>query len=281
MNNNDAADLRRSVREALAEDVGQGDLTAALIPHDSEAKASIIVRERAIVCGTAWAEECFRQLDAAIELSWHCADGSVCEPDSVVCSLSGNARSLLTGERTALNFLQTLSATATITAQYCKAVEGTGAKILDTRKTLPGLRTAQKYAVRCGGGSNHRVGLYDAVLIKENHVAASKSILDAVARATQLSPSAFIEVEIETFEQLEEALESGASRLMLDNFTPEMLAKAVRMRDAQPSHRKLLEASGGITLENIRNYAETGVDMISIGSLTKNVTAIDFSMLFD
>jgi nicotinate-nucleotide pyrophosphorylase (carboxylating) len=279
MNDNDAADLRRSVREALAEDVGQGDLTAALIPHDSEAKANIIVREHAILCGTAWADESFRQLNANLEISWHFTDGSVCEANSVICSLAGNARSLLTGERTALNFLQTLSATATVTAQYCKAVDGTGARILDTRKTLPGLRTAQKYAVRCGGGTNHRVGLYDAVLIKENHVAASKNIRDAVARATQLSPSAFIEVEIETFEQLEEALETGASRLMLDNFTPDMLVKAVAMRDAQ-SHRKLLEASGGITLENIREYAETGVDMISIGSLTKNVRAIDFSMLF-
>ncbi|MGD8323958.1 MAG: carboxylating nicotinate-nucleotide diphosphorylase, partial [Gammaproteobacteria bacterium] len=178
-------------------------------------------------------------------------------------------------------FLQTLSATATETAKYCAAVAGTKARILDTRKTLPGLRIAQKYAVRCGGGSNHRVGLYDAVLIKENHVAASKSIRDAVARATQLSPSAFIEVEIETISELHEALETGASRLLLDNFTPDMLREAVKLRDAYRDHRKLLEASGGITLDNVREYAETGVDMISIGSLTKNVRAIDFSMLFD
>ena len=198
-----------------------------------------------------------------------------------MCTLQGPARALLTAERTALNFLQTLSATATLTAKYCAAVAGTKAQILDTRKTLPGLRIAQKYAVRCGGGSNHRLGLYDAVLIKENHVAASKSIRDAVARATQLSPSAFIEVEIETFEQLSEALETGASRLLLDNFTPEMLSEAVTLRDAHRPHRKLLEASGGIHLGNVREYAETGVDMISIGSLTKNVTAIDFSMLFD
>ena len=214
-------------------------------------------------------------------MTWHSTDGDECKAGTVICSLSGNARSLLTGERTALNFLQTLSATATDTARYCKAVEGTKAQILDTRKTLPGLRTAQKYAVRCGGGTNHRVGLYDAVLIKENHVAASKNIRDAVARATQLSPSAFIEVEIETFEEFNEALDTGASRLMLDNFTPDKLREAVSIRDAHPSHRKLLEASGGITLENVREYAETGVDMISIGSLTKNVRAIDFSMLFD
>ncbi len=281
MNEAETADISRSVRDALAEDVGQGDLTAALIPHDAEAEARIILREPAILCGAAWADETFRQLDPTIETNWHHDDGAACKADSVVCSLSGNARSLLTGERTALNFLQTLSATATLTAQYCEAVAGTGTQILDTRKTLPGLRIAQKYAVRCGGGTNHRVGLYDAVLIKENHVAASRSIRDAVARATQLSPSAFIEVEIETLEQLNEALATGASRLMLDNFTPDMLKEAVRLRDAHPAHRKLLEASGGITLENIREYAETGVDMISIGSLTKNVEAIDFSMLFD
>jgi nicotinate-nucleotide pyrophosphorylase (carboxylating) len=182
MNQIDAADITRSVRDALTEDVGQGDLTSALIPHDSEAKAQIILREAAILCGAAWADETFRQLDPDIELNWHSPDGSACDAGSVVCSLAGNTRSLLTGERTALNFLQTLSATATVTSQYCKAVAGTNAQILDTRKTLPGLRIAQKYAVRCGGGSNHRVGLYDAVLIKENHVAASKSIRDAVAQ---------------------------------------------------------------------------------------------------
>jgi nicotinate-nucleotide pyrophosphorylase (carboxylating) len=281
MNETESEDIRRSVREALAEDVGRGDLTAALIPRDALATASIVLREPAVLCGTAWADEAFRQLDPTIVTTWHCSDGAACESDAIVCSLSGPARPLLTGERTALNFLQTLSATATVTAKYCEAVAGTRAVILDTRKTLPGLRIAQKYAVRCGGGSNHRVGLYDAVLIKENHVAASKSIRDAVARATQLSPSAFIEVEIETFEQLSEALETGASRLLLDNFTPDMLIEAVRLRDAHRQHRKLLEASGGINLENVREYAETGVDMISIGSLTKNVTAIDFSMLFD
>jgi len=281
MNEPDADDVARGVRDALAEDVGTGDLTAALIPRESTAVASIVVREPAVLCGAAWVDETFRQLDPEIRIDWRFDDGTKCESGDVVCTLEGDARSLLTGERTALNFLQTLSATATATARFCDAVAGTGAKILDTRKTLPGLRVAQKYAVRCGGGNNHRLGLFDAVLIKENHVAASKSILDAVARATQLSPSAFIEVEIEALEQLDEALETGASRLLLDNFTPRMLLEAVKRRDQHPSHRKLLEASGGITLDNVREYAETGVDMISIGGLTKHVQAIDFSMLFD
>jgi len=281
MNEPDADDVARGVRDALAEDVGTGDLTAALIPRESTAVASIVVREPAVLCGAAWVDETFRQLDPEIRIDWRFDDGTKCESGDVVCTLEGDARSLLTGERTALNFLQTLSATATATARFCDAVAGTGAKILDTRKTLPGLRVAQKYAVRCGGGNNHRLGLFDAVLIKENHVAASKSILDAVARATQLSPCAFIEVEIEALEQLDEALETGASRLLLDNFTPRMLLEAVKRRDQHPSHRKLLEASGGITLDNVREYAETGVDMISIGGLTKHVQAIDFSMLFD
>ena len=281
MNHPDADDVTRSVTAALAEDVGKGDLTAALIPHDSHARASIIAREPATLCGGAWVDETFRQLDPNVEISWLRADGSACAAGDVVCTLAGHARSLLTAERTALNFLQTLSATATVTARYCDAVAGTGTQVLDTRKTIPGLRTAQKYAVRCGGGSNHRVGLFDAVLIKENHVAASRSIRDAVARAMQLSPSAFVEVEIETAEQLQEALQTGATRLLLDNFTPDMLREAVKLRDQHPSHRKLLEASGGITLENVRAYAETGVDMISIGSLTKHIRAIDFSMLFD
>ena len=281
MNDPDRDDIARGVRDALAEDVGSGDLTAALIPIEATARARIVVREKAVLCGCAWAEEAFRQLDPELSVEWHFTDGAQCAAGDTVCTLDGHARSLLTSERTALNFLQTLSATATLTAEYCSAVAGTNTQILDTRKTLPGLRTAQKYAVRCGGGSNHRVGLYDAVLIKENHVAASKSIRDAVARATQLSPSSFIELEIESLDQLSEAFETGATRLLLDNFTPEMLRTAVELRDAHPSHRKLLEASGGITLENIRAYAQTGVDMISIGALTKNVRAIDFSMLFD
>ena len=281
MNEPDADDVARGVRDALAEDVGTGDLTAALIPRDSSARASIVVREPAVLCGAAWVDESFRQLDPEIRVHWRFEDGARCAAGDIVCTLEGHARSLLTGERTALNFLQTLSATATVTARFCDIVAGTSAKILDTRKTLPGLRVAQKYAVRCGGGNNHRLGLFDAVLIKENHVAASKSILDAVARATQLSPGAFIEVEIETLDQLHEALETGASRLLLDNFTPQMLREAVSLRNAHPSQRKLLESSGGITLENVREYAETGVDMISIGGLTKNVQAIDFSMLFD
>jgi len=281
MNHPDADDVARAVATALAEDVGKGDLTAALIPIDSSARASIVAREHAILCGRAWVDETFSQLDPDVRIDWNFEDAAACNSGDVVCKLAGHARSLLTAERTALNFLQTLSATATTTAEYCSAVAGTAAQILDTRKTIPGLRTAQKYAVRCGGGRNHRVGLFDAVLIKENHVAASRSIRDAVARATQLSPSAFIEVEIETFEQLHEALDTGASRLLLDNFTPEMLREAVVLRDNHPSHRKLLEASGGITLENVRAYALTGVDMISIGSLTKHIRAIDFSLRFE
>jgi len=281
MNHPDAADIARAVGDALAEDVGKGDLTAALIPHDSRARASIVAREQAVLCGAAWVEATFRHLDPDVEIEWYFEDAAACHSGDVICAVAGNARSLLTAERTALNFLQTLSATATTTAHYCAAVAGTGTQILDTRKTIPGLRTAQKYAVRCGGGRNHRVGLFDAVLIKENHVAASKSIRDAVARATQLSPSAFIEVEIETTQQLLEALETGASRLLLDNFTPDMLREAVQLRDRHPAHRKLLEASGGITLQNVREYAETGVDMISIGALTKHIQAIDYSMRFD
>ena len=280
MNKLDAADITQSVSTALAEDIGSGDLTAALIPHNREASAQIIAREPAVLCGTAFVEETFQQLNSDIRIHWHAADGTHCNAGSIVCDLAGNAQSLLTGERTALNFLQTLSATATVTSQFCAAVAGTKAKILDTRKTIPGLRLAQKYAVRCGGGSNHRVGLFDAILIKENHIAASNSIRDVVARASALSSGNFIEVEIESFEELTEALETNASRLLLDNFTPDMLREAVRLRDAHPSETKLLEASGDITLDNVRDYADTGIDMISIGSLTKNVRAINFSMLF-
>ena len=272
-------DIEASVEAALAEDVGKGDLTAALIPHKAEAEADITVREAAVICGTPWVDEVFRQLDTEVQIEWLVADGARCEANTKICKLQGKARSLLTGERTALNFLQTLSGTATVTARYCDAVSATSAKILDTRKTIPGMRLAQKYAVRCGGGTNHRVGLFDAILIKENHIAASQNLRDAVARATQLSLGAMIEVEIETLEQLDEALDTGASRVLLDNFTLDMLREAVARRDKHPAHRKMLEASGGITLANIGEVAATGVDLISIGALTKHVTAIDYSML--
>lgn len=281
MNEPDPAEVTRSVREALTEDVGAGDLTAALISTHSVASAEIIAREPAVLCGSAWVDETFALLDQDVSVTWHHSDGADCAPGDTVCSLHGPARSLLTGERTALNFLQTLSATATITAQFVEAVAGTGARILDTRKTLPGLRLAQKYAVRCGGGTNHRVGLFDAILIKENHIAAARSISDAVARAQEISPRVLIEIEIETFEQLEEALGTKANRLLLDNFTPEMLREAIERRSAhRDGASKQFEASGNITLDNVREYAQTGVDLISIGGLTKNVSAIDFSMLF-
>jgi nicotinate-nucleotide pyrophosphorylase (carboxylating) len=273
-------DIGRCVARALDEDVGSGDLTANLIPQATRGVAEIHLREPAIICGTAWVDEVFRQLDGNVTIEWRVADAERHRADTIVCTLSGPARSLLTGERTALNFLQLLSGTATVTATYCEAIAGTPARILDTRKTIPGLRLAQKYAVRCGGGDNHRIGLFDAVLIKENHIAAAGSIRAAVAAAKEKSADVLIEVEIETLEELREALETDAERLMLDDFTGPMLLEAVALRDRHVRGRKTLEASGGITLENVRAVAETGVDFISIGSLTKHVTATDYSMRF-
>jgi len=266
------------VRQALAEDVGRGDLTAGLIPQNRPARAQVIARESAVLCGTAWFDEVFRQLDARVRVEWNARDGDSVRENQVLCALEGPARAILTGERTALNFLQTLSGTATVTRRYVEAVRGTKAAVLDTRKTLPGLRTAQKYAVRCGGGQNHRMGLYDAILIKENHIAAAGSVAAAIAAARSGAPAGTrVEVEVEDIAQLNEALDAGAERLLLDNFSLKRLREAVQAA----SGRARLEASGGITLDNIRAVAETGVNCISIGALTKHVRAVDLSLRFD
>jgi nicotinate-nucleotide pyrophosphorylase (carboxylating) len=271
--------LAAQVRVALAEDIGTGDLTAALVPATQTAAATLITRESAVLCGRPWVDAVFAALDPAIRLDWHAEDGAPVAADSLLCELRGPARALLTGERTALNFLQTLSATATAARRYVEAVAGTRVRILDTRKTLPGLRLAQKYAVRAGGAHNHRIGLYDAILIKENHIVAAGSITAAVATARQLSPGVLLEVEVETLEQAAEAFAAGADRLLLDNFTPERLREAVQLRD-QHSPRTGLEASGGVTLANIRSVAESGIDFISVGDITKSVRAVDLSMRF-
>lgn len=268
------ADLAAQVRAALAEDVGSGDLTAALIPADAHAGAKVISRETAVLCGTAWFDEVFNQLDDRIQVAWETRDGDAVNPEQVLCSLSGPARPLLTGERTALNFLQTLSGTATLASLYVAAVADTGCRVLDTRKTLPGLRTAQKYAVACGGARNHRIGLFDAILIKENHIAAAGGIAAAIKRARLTG--APVEVEVENLDQAREALAAGADILLLDNFTPEALRAAVALTDG----RAMLEASGGIELDKLHAVAETGVDFISVGAMTKHLRAIDLSMRF-
>lgn len=266
------------VKLALAEDVGTSDLTAALLPAAARMRARVIVREPAIVCGRAWVEAVYRSLDPTIKLQWRAGDGARVAAGDIVLELDGPARALVTGERAALNFLQTLSGTATATRAYVDAVAGTKARILDTRKTVPGLRQAQKYAVRCGGGSNHRAGLYDAILIKENHIAAAGSVTAALraAQAIARPAAAFVECEVETLAQLDEALAAGATRLLLDNFALGDLRAAV----ALTAGRAQLEASGGIDLANVRAVAETGVDFISIGALTKHVRAADLSLRF-
>ncbi|MDH3275436.1 MAG: carboxylating nicotinate-nucleotide diphosphorylase [Gammaproteobacteria bacterium] len=268
------------VATALAEDVGDGDLTALLIDADAVVGATIIARESVLLAGQPWVDEVFAQLDAKVIVDWYVGDGQTAEADDVICKLVGPARALLTGERTALNFLQTLSSTASITASYVRAVEGTGVRILDTRKTLPGLRLAQKYAVACGGGTNHRVGLFDAILIKENHIKSAGSIAAAMQRAGDLDADVLIEVEVESHDELLEALNAGATRILLDNFILQDLKQAVATNKDYGYVAAELEASGNITLESIRKIAETGVDYISTGALTKNVNAIDFSMLF-
>lgn len=272
---NDA--IARNVTDALAEDIGSGDLTAALIDADQVAGARIIAREYAVIAGQPWVDELFGRLDANISIDWYVADGQRCDADDVVCKLVGNARALLSGERAALNFLQTLSATATQTARYVDAIAGTGARLLDTRKTLPGLRHAQKYAVRMGGGSNHRVGLFDAILIKENHIARAGGIRQALDAANARSGDVLIEVEVESLDELRTALDAGARRILLDNFTLEDLKKAVAI-SAEHGRGAELEASGNVTLDTVRDIAETGVDFISTGAVTKNVAAIDLSM---
>lgn len=269
--------IARNVTDALAEDIGSGDLTAALVDADQVAGARIIAREYAVIAGQPWVDELFERLDPNITIDWYVADGQRCDADDVVCKLVGNARALLMGERAALNFLQTLSATATQTARYVDAIAGTGARLLDTRKTLPGLRLAQKYAVRMGGGSNHRVGLFDAILIKENHIARAGGIRQALEAARAQSADVLIEIEVESLDELRTALKAGARRVLLDNFTLEELRQAVAI-NAEHDRVAELEASGNVTLDTIRDIAETGVDFISTGAVTKNVAAIDLSM---
>ena len=274
------ADVATVVSRAIAEDLRDGDLTAELIAAETQAAARVIAREPATLCGRAWFDETFRQLDVRVTIDWKADDGAAIAANSVVCELRGPARSIVTGERTALNFLQTLSGTATATRALVDLVSGTRARILDTRKTLPGLRLAQKYAVRCGGGENHRIGLFDAVLIKENHIAAVGSVTAAVASARRQSPRVMIEVEVETLAQLREALTTDADRIMLDDFTLADMRTAVALRDAHGGKRQELEASGSVDATKLKAVAATGVDFISIGAITKHVRAIDFSMRF-
>jgi nicotinate-nucleotide pyrophosphorylase (carboxylating) len=264
----------RDVERALEEDIGSGDVTADLLPATETAHARVITREAALLCGQAWFEACFRTLDAQATFEWLVAEGARASAGALLCRVTGNARALVTAERSALNFLQTLSATATTTATYVDAIRGTRARILDTRKTLPGLRHAQKYAVLIGGGNNHRMGLHDAILLKENHIAAAGSITAAVERARSLHPAIMVEVEVENFSELREALAAGVDRIMLDEFEPQELVQAVGEVDG----RVPLEVSGGVGLDRVRAIAETGVDYISIGALTKHVRAVDLSM---
>ncbi|HWP10402.1 MAG TPA: carboxylating nicotinate-nucleotide diphosphorylase [Ramlibacter sp.] len=268
---------RADAARALAEDIGTGDLTAGLVDPARRMRALVLAREPAVICGAPWVEAALRQVDPTAQIHWLVREGMLGLADQVVLEIEGTARGLLTAERTALNFLQLLSAVATRTAAYVDAVRGTRAQIVDTRKTLPGLRLAQKYAVRVGGGTNHRIGLYDAVLIKENHIAAAGGVAQVLAAAAQVAAqAAFVEIEVETLAQLEQALAAGARMILLDNMDLPTLREAVRINDA----RAVLEISGGVTLQSVRALAETGVDRISIGALTKDVKATDFSMRF-
>ncbi|MEJ2128891.1 MAG: carboxylating nicotinate-nucleotide diphosphorylase [Woeseiaceae bacterium] len=272
------AEIRENVSRSLLEDVGAGDITGQLIPASRSIEASIITREAMTMAGRPWVDEVFRQVDAAISTSWHCDDGDAVDAETTLCELSGPARSILTAERTALNFLQLLAATATVTAQYVAAVAGTNCRVLDTRKTIPGLRLAQKYAVRCGGGHNHRVGLYDAILVKENHILSAGGITAAVDAARQLQPGMPVEVEVETLQELREALAVTAERLLLDNFDIDLLNQAVMINRDEGNPPAELEASGGLSIEQLPAVAATGVDCISVGALTKNVRAVDLIM---
>lgn len=273
-----AALARDDVARALAEDVGSGDLTAALVDAPGQARARILAREKAVICGRPWVEAALLACDPSARLTWHVQEGEACAADQVVLQIEGRAQALLTAERTALNFLQLLSAVATKTAVFVEAVQGTRAAIVDTRKTIPGLRLAQKYAVKTGGGVNHRIGLYDAVLIKENHIAAAGGVAAVLRRVQATAPQArFVEIEVETLEQLDEALACGATMVLLDNMDIPTLNEAVRRN----AGRAILEISGGVNLDTVRALAETGVDRISIGALTKDVKATDFSMRFE
>ena len=273
----DSQIIARQVTAALAEDLGAGDVTAALVPASQQVRAQIVAREPAILCGTDWADATFQQLDPGIRLEWQVRDGDRLSADLPVLRLSGPARPILTGERTALNFLQTLSGTATAAARYVEAVAGTGCRILDTRKTLPGLRLAQKYAARCGGAQNHRMGLHDMVLIKENHIIAAGSIGGAIVTARRTSPGIPVEVEVETLAEFDQACDAGADIIMLDELSLDDMREAVK-RNRSRAVRARLEASGGVSLATVREIALTGVDYISIGSITKHVQAVDLSM---
>jgi nicotinate-nucleotide pyrophosphorylase (carboxylating) len=270
----DTASIASDVERAFAEDLGRGDATASLLPADAIASALLTCREDAVLAGIPWFDACMHKLDPAARIDWHVSDGDRVTPGSVVCDIRGNARAVVSAERSALNFLQMLSGTATTTAAYVAAVAGTNVRVLDTRKTVPGLRLAQKYAVRCGGGHNHRIGLYDAILVKENHIIAAGSIAAAVLAARQLHPTLLLEVEVENLNELQQALDAGVDRIMLDNFTLPLMREAV----AQAAGRVALEISGNVDLTTIGDYARTGVDFISVGALTKNVRAVDLSL---
>lgn len=273
-----ASTIRENVNAALKEDLGGGDLTAKLIPANARARAMVITREAAVLCGTQWFETCFKKLDPKVKISWTAKDGDNIQAGQALCEISGKARALLTAERPALNFLQMLSATATLTRRYAKAVKGSRTAIMDTRKTLPGLRIAQKYAVKVGGGKNQRIGLFDGILIKDNHILAAGGIAQALQQAKKMAkPGVSIQIEVEDLQELKEALSAGAKLILLDNYNLEQLREAVRFT----SGRAQLEASGGVNLENVRAIAETGVDRISIGSLTKDIKAIDLSLRFE
>jgi nicotinate-nucleotide pyrophosphorylase (carboxylating) len=269
-----AAQISADIERAFAEDFGAGDATADLLPIDARAQAELTCRESAVMAGMAWFDACFRRMDTDVSIHWHTADGQRAEPGAVICTLSGRARALVGAERTALNFLQLLSGTATRTAEYVAAVAGTGARLLDTRKTVPGMRVAQKYAVRCGGGYNQRMGLYDAILVKENHIIAAGSIAAAVAAGRRLHPALMLEVEVENLDELAQAIAAGVDRILLDNFSPALMSEAV----ALTAGRVPLEASGNVDLQTIAAVARTGVDFISVGALTKHVRAVDLSL---
>ena len=274
-------EIERNVAAALAEDVASGDLTAQLVPENKNSTARVIAREDAVLCGTAWVAECFRQIDPRVSVIWKAGDGESVRPDQVLCELEGPARSLLTGERTALNFLQLLSGVATKTRCFADIVKGTRAQVVDTRKTLPGLRLAQKFAVQCGGGGNHRLGLYDAILIKENHILAAGSIAAALGAAQKVADSTrgrckFIQIEVEDIDELRQALAAGAKMVLLDNMSCDQMREAVAIANGNA----ILEASGNVNDSTLRAIAETGVDRISIGALTKDVRALDLSMRF-
>ncbi|PSW04733.1 carboxylating nicotinate-nucleotide diphosphorylase [Photobacterium lipolyticum] len=274
-------EISRAVADTLREDLGGTinpdlDITASLIPAESQNVATIITREHGVFCGQLWADEVFKQLGGEVSIEWHVQDGDTVEPNQTLCTLTGPSRILLTGERNAMNFIQTLSGCATVVAQYAKQLEGTHTRLLDTRKTIPGLRSALKYAVTCGGGYNHRIGVFDAYLLKENHIIACGGIAQAVEAAKRLNPDKPVEIETESLDELQQAIDAGADIIMLDNFTTEMMRKAVEINQG----RAALENSGNVTLETIREFAETGVDYISVGALTKHLKAMDLSMRF-